>query len=93
MYQLDETLVMTAGTERQDKGTDIAAAGIRPLLSRMEGCSTAHRMRLLYITISEGWPAALYYVQHGAGEFVDVPQDFWYGFHGLPTAKPRESEN
>jgi hypothetical protein len=36
-------------------------------------------MRLLYIAVTKGWPAALFYDQQGTDEFLDVPADFWEG--------------
>jgi hypothetical protein len=33
-------------------------------------------MRLLYIAVAKGWPAALYYNQQGEDEFLDVSPDF-----------------
>jgi hypothetical protein len=49
----------------------------------------AHRMRLLYVAITKGWPAALYYDQEGADEFLDVSPEFWTSFQPprTPTAQ------
>jgi hypothetical protein len=41
---------------------------------------TAHRLRLLYIAVTKGWPAALYYDQQGADEYLDVSSDFRTGY-------------
>lgn len=33
----------------------------------------AHRMRLLYVAVTKGWLAALFYDQQGADEFLGLP--------------------
>jgi hypothetical protein len=35
-------------------------------------CSLTGLLRLLYIAITKGWPAALYYDQQGTDEFLDL---------------------
>jgi hypothetical protein len=40
----------------------------------------AHRLRLLYIAITKGWPAALYYDQQGTDEFLHFGPEFWTSY-------------
>jgi hypothetical protein len=47
-------------------------------------------MRLLYIAITKGWPAALFYDQQGGDEFLNVPPDFWAAFQ--PPPRPRAAQ-
>jgi hypothetical protein len=51
----------------------------------------AHRMRLLYIAVTKGWPEAVYYDQQGADEFLDVNPDFWTSFQAQPT-RPKTAQ-
>jgi hypothetical protein len=37
----------------------------------------AHRQRILYVAITKGWPAGLYYDQQGPDEYLDVSPEFW----------------
>jgi hypothetical protein len=48
-------------------------------------------MRLLYIAITKGWPAALFYDQQGGDEFLDVSPDFWATFQ--PPQRPARPSN
>jgi hypothetical protein len=49
----------------------------------------ARRLRLLYVAVTKGWPAALYYDQQGANEFLGVPADFWTSYQPPPrTSSP-----
>jgi hypothetical protein len=48
-------------------------------------------MRLLYIAITKGWPAALFYDQQGTDEFLDVAPNIGLHFnHQLAPRRPRE---
>jgi hypothetical protein len=44
-------------------------------------------MRLLYVAITKGWPAALFYDQQGGDEFLDK---FWASFQ--PPQRPRAAQ-
>jgi hypothetical protein len=46
--------------------------------------STAHCLWLLYITITEGWPVALFYDKQIADMFLDEASDFWTGHQQPP---------
>jgi hypothetical protein len=50
----------------------------------------AHGLPLLYIAVTKGWPAALYFDQQGTDEFLDLPSEFWAGFQ--PPARPKVSQ-
>jgi hypothetical protein len=47
---------------------------------------TAYRLRLLYIAVTKGWPAALYYDQEGANEYLDVTPRL---LDRIPTISPQ----
>jgi hypothetical protein len=49
---------------------------------------TAHRLRLLYIAVTKGWPAALYCDHQGANEYLDVRPHFCTGYQ---PPRPRAS--
>jgi hypothetical protein len=45
---------------------------------------TQHRLRLLYLAATRGWPAAIYYDTHGYDEFVPSEPGFWAGYQQQP---------
>jgi hypothetical protein len=66
------SLLMTAGRDLHDIHTVLYMAAHWPDLNQPAKNYLAHRMRLLYIAITKGWPAALYYDQQGTDEFSDI---------------------
>jgi hypothetical protein len=84
--------LMTAGRDLHDIHTVIYMAAHWDTLHPTARSYLTRRMRLLYIAVTKGWPAALFYDQQGTDEFLDVPADFWANFHPPPrpkTAQPR----
>jgi hypothetical protein len=67
---------MTTGQDLHDIHTTLFLVaqwlGLQPAACNY----TAHRLQLLYIAVTKGWPAALFYDQQGADEFLDVSPDF-----------------
>jgi hypothetical protein len=71
---------MTAGRDLHDIHTVLHLIGHWNELSPVTQFYAAHRLRLLYVPITKGWPAALFYDQQGADEFLDVGPEFWAWF-------------
>jgi hypothetical protein len=71
---------MTAGRDLHDIHTVLFLVAQWPDLHKVARSYTAHRLRLLYIAVTKGWPAALFYDQQGADEFLDVAPDFWTSY-------------
>jgi ribonuclease BN (tRNA processing enzyme) len=82
--------LMTAGRGMHDIHTILITAAHWDHLLPPARHYVAHRMRLLYVAITKGWPAALYYDQQGADEFLDVSPEFWASFQ--PPSKPRAAQ-
>jgi hypothetical protein len=81
VYKLARELKRRATLVTSDRGlhdihTVIHAAAHWHHLQPLTQNYIAHRMRLLYIVITKGWPAALFYDQQGGDEFLDVSPDF-----------------
>jgi hypothetical protein len=79
--------LMTAGRDLHDIHTVLYMAAHWDLLQPSARTYLLRRMRLLYIAVTKGWPAALFYDQQGTDEFLDVPPDFWANFHPPPRPK------
>jgi hypothetical protein len=84
---------MTAGRDLHDIHTILHAPAHWDSLQQGSRNYTAHRLRLLYIAITKGWPAALYYDQQGADEFLDVTPEFWTSFEPPPRARAVQQRN
>jgi hypothetical protein len=69
--------LITAGRDLHDIHTVLFLVAHWPHLIQPARNYTAHRLRLLYIAVTKGWPAALFYDQQGADEFLDVSPEFW----------------
>jgi hypothetical protein len=69
--------LMTAGRDLHDITTVLHLAGHWTQLRPESRTYVAHRMRLLYIAITRGWPAALQYDQIGVDEFLDLQPEVW----------------
>jgi hypothetical protein len=39
-----------------------------------------HRLCLLYLAATRGWPATIYYDTHGSDEFIPAEPGFWAGY-------------
>jgi hypothetical protein len=85
---------MTAGHDLHDIHTVLYAAAQWPDLHPVTRNYMVHRMRLLYIAVTKGCPAALYYNQQGADEFLDVEPAFGRTSSLLRRApeRPREEQ-
>jgi hypothetical protein len=81
--------LMTAGRDMHDIHTTLFLVAHWPDLNQPACNYTAHRLRLLYIAVTKGWPAALYYDQQGADEYLDVTPDFWTGYQ---PPRPRAAQ-
>lgn len=77
------TLVM-ARWELQDMQAILFLIAHWPDLTDQGRWYTAHRLHLLYIAITKGWQAALYYSQQGTNKFLNILSDFWRGFEPWP---------
>jgi hypothetical protein len=82
--------LMTAGRDMHGIHTVLFLVAQWPELQTPARNYTAHRPRLLYIAITKGWPATLYYDQQGADEFLDVTPDFWTSYQ--PPPRPRAAQ-
>jgi hypothetical protein len=83
--------LVTAGQDLHDIHTVIHTAAHWQHLQAATQHYTAHRMRLLYVAITKGWPAALFYDQQGGEEFLDVSPEFWATFQ--PPQRPRAAQH
>jgi hypothetical protein len=72
--------VITAGRDLHDIHTVLYLIGHWNALQPPAQHYAAHRLRLLYVAITKGWPAALYYDQQGPDEFLDTEPQFWASF-------------
>jgi hypothetical protein len=82
LYKLAKELkrraaMMTAGRDLHDIHTILHMVSAWENLPDPARGYAAHRMRLLYIAITKGWPATLYFDQQGEDEFLDLAPDFW----------------
>jgi hypothetical protein len=82
--------LMTAGRDLHDIHTVVYMAAHWEVLQPSARTYLTHRMRLLYIAVTKGWPAALFYDQQGTDEFLDVPADFWA--HYQPPPRPKAAQ-
>jgi hypothetical protein len=78
---------MTAGRDLHDLHTVLTLLAHWDHLLPKAKDYAAHRLRLLYIAITKGWQAALFYDQQGEDEFLDMQPDFWTSFQ--PRSRPR----
>jgi hypothetical protein len=74
VYKLAEEVkkraaLITAGRDLHDIHTVLHLIGHWNELQPTTQNYAAHRLRLLYVAITKGWPAALFYDQKGADEF------------------------
>jgi hypothetical protein len=69
------TALMTAGRDLHDMHTTLYPVAHWEHLQETARNYTAHRLRLLYVEVTEEWPAALFYDQQDADEFLDVAPD------------------
>jgi hypothetical protein len=81
---------MTEGRDLHDIHTVLHLAAHWEVLQSVTRAFLAHRIRLLYIAVTKGWPAALYFDQQGTDEFLDLPAEFWAGFR--PPARPKVAQ-
>jgi hypothetical protein len=51
-----------------------------PDLQEVTRSYTQHRLRLLYLAATRGWPAAIYFDTHGSDEFIPTEPRFWAGY-------------
>jgi hypothetical protein len=72
--------LMTVGRDLHDIHTVIHTAAHWQHLQPATKYYIVHRMRLLYVAITKGWPVALFYDQQGGDEFLDVSPEFWETF-------------
>jgi hypothetical protein len=72
--------MMTAGRDLHDIHTVLHMVSAWEQLPESAKMYASHRIRLLYIAITKGWPAALFYDQQGEYEFLDLAPDFWLQF-------------
>jgi hypothetical protein len=63
---------MTAGRDLHDIHTILYLVSAWDNLTESAKAHAIHRMQLLYIAITKGWPAALYYDQQGTDEFLNL---------------------
>lgn len=70
---------MTAGRDLYDIHTVLHLLAQWPHLPVTQRYA-AHRLKLLYIAETRGWPAVIYYDQQGADEYLDRTPEFWVGF-------------
>jgi hypothetical protein len=63
--------IMTAGRDFHDIHTVLYIVAQWADLLQPTRNYVAHRMRLLYIAVTKGWPAALYYDQQGTDKYLD----------------------
>jgi hypothetical protein len=82
--------LMTAGRDLHDIHTVLFLVAQWPDLQQPAKNYTAHRLRLLYIAVTKGWPAALFYDQQGADEFLDVSPEFCSTYQ--PSTRPRADQ-
>jgi hypothetical protein len=83
--------LMMAGRDLHGIQTVLHLVGDWASLHKAIRSYAAHRMRLLYIAITKGWQAALYYDQQGADEFLDISPEFWANFQRRQPQGPRRS--
>jgi hypothetical protein len=81
---------MTAGRDLHDIHMVLFLVAHWTQLEQPARNYAAHRLRLLYVAITKGWPAALFYDQQGADEFLDVAPEFWTAYR--PPARPRAAQ-
>jgi hypothetical protein len=67
---------MTAGSDLHDIHTVLHLLALWPRLPEATQRYAAHRFKL-NIAATRGWPAAIYYNQQGADEFLDFIPEFW----------------
>jgi hypothetical protein len=72
--------VITSGRDLHDIHTVLYLIGHWEFLEPIAQHYAAHRLRLLYVAITKGWPAALYYDQQGPDEFLDTEPQFWASY-------------
>jgi hypothetical protein len=84
--------MMTAGRDLHDIHTVLHMVSAWEQLPEPAKGYAAHRMRLLYIAITKGWPAALYYDQQGEDEFLDLAPDFWLQYQPRPFTAPQTQQ-
>jgi hypothetical protein len=62
--------LMTAGRDLHDIHTTLHLVSFWDSMPQPTRLYTQHRLRLLYLAATRGWPAAIYYDTHGSNEFI-----------------------
>jgi hypothetical protein len=73
--------LMTAGRDLHDIQTTLHLAAHWPHLQQTSRSYAQHRLRLLYLAATKGWPAAIYYDTQAEDEFIPAGPGFWSGFN------------
>jgi hypothetical protein len=84
--------MMTAGRDLHDIHTVLHMVSALEQLPGSAKGYAAHRMSLLYITVTKGWPAALFYDQQGEDEFLDLAPDFWLQYQPRTFTAPQSQQ-
>jgi hypothetical protein len=71
---------MSAGWDLHDIHTTLHLVSYWPELQQATKAYTQHRLRLLYLAATIGWPAAIYFDTHGSDEFIPAEPGFWAGY-------------
>lgn len=78
--------LMSAGRDLHDINTVIHLVSYWPDLQESTRNYTQHRLRLLYLAATRGWPAAIYFDTHGSDEFIPAELGFWAGYQQQPRS-------
>jgi hypothetical protein len=84
--------LMTSGRDLHDIHTVLFLVAHWTSLQHLARNYTAHRLRLLYVVVTKGWPAAMFYDQQEADEFLDVPQNSGHHTSHLAPHRPNEDQ-
>jgi hypothetical protein len=76
--------LMSAGRDLHDIQTVIHLVSYWPDLQHSTRTYTQHRLHLLYLAATRGWPAAIYFDTNGSDEFVPAELGFWAGYQQQP---------
>jgi hypothetical protein len=76
--------LMAAGRDLHDIHTTLHLVSFWESMPQPTKLYTQHRLRLLYLAATRGWPAAIYYDTHGYDEFIPSEPGFWAGYQQQP---------
>jgi hypothetical protein len=72
--------LMTAGWDMHDIHTALHLVSYWDSLQPSTRQYVQHRLRLLYLAATRGWPMAIYYDTHGSDKFIPSEPGFWAGY-------------